>query len=236
MWRRIQPQKCTGVYRNGNVILIDYDIPVGTLVIDTTTVARRENLGFEFVQNGGNTVAITSVGLTNGNTRVEILLDSIPTGTDQRVRYAYTCPRGGAGFPRCGAAADSTTVGGNIRDSDNSVSAAIGSTGLPLHDWSVTFDAPVLGPLGGDAALVRERLSIYPNPAKNVLQVRLQQADGPILAITLCDLSGRALVRLTDATVLDWVDIDCSALPRGLYLLHAEFADGATLSRRVVLQ
>lgn len=44
--------------------------------------------------------------------------------------------------------ADQTTaplmVGGNLRDSDSSVSPAPGSTGRPLYNWAVAFDEPVL--------------------------------------------------------------------------------------------
>jgi hypothetical protein len=72
-------------------------------------------------------------------------LSAIPTGTNMQVRYAWTC-YGGYGGPlavECGQASDSTMVGGNIRDTDSSVSTAVDSTNLPLYDWGVTFDEPV---------------------------------------------------------------------------------------------
>jgi hypothetical protein len=67
------------------------------------------------VQTGGNTVAITDVALSGSGQQVRITLDSVPTGTDQLLRYAYTCYHGGTGYAACGNGEDSSAVGGNIR-------------------------------------------------------------------------------------------------------------------------
>ncbi len=136
-WNPLMP---TSSIRSGNTITISYAIPVGRLEIDTTRVAARANYGFTFTQTGGNNVSISSVQLVNDNTQVKITLSAIPTGSNQKIRYAWGC---GNYTWFCGGAATGWHVGGNIRDSDNSVSTAPGSTNLPLYNWSVAFEEPV---------------------------------------------------------------------------------------------
>lgn len=140
-WNPLMP---TSVSRSGNIITISYHNPYGTLAIDTTTVAMRPDYGFEFVQTDGNAVSIENVQLINNDSQVRITLSEEPNGSDQKVRYAWTCSGGYGGYPNCGGSLDSTRVGGNIRNTDSSVSPAPNSSGLPLYDWSVTFEEPVI--------------------------------------------------------------------------------------------
>jgi len=139
-WKPLSP---TTVVRDGNIVTINYHIPYGQLAIDTSNVAERTNYGFEFAQTDGNSVSISNVELTQSNTAVKITLSDVPTGTDQRIRYAWSCPGGYSGYPSCGGAQDATRVGGNIRDTDTTISSSSDSSGLPLYDWSVTFDEPI---------------------------------------------------------------------------------------------
>jgi hypothetical protein len=138
VWNPLMP---SSVNRIGAQVTVSYLIATGTLAIDTTNVAQRPNYGFEFVQTGGNSVSISSVALVNNNSQVLITLSGVPTGTDQRVRYAWSCPGGYGTW--CAEASDGTRVGGNIRDTDNSTASYSGSTGLPLYDWSVAFDQTI---------------------------------------------------------------------------------------------
>ena len=141
-WNPLMPK---AVHRVGKVITVDYHIPVGSLEIDTVLVARRPNFGFDFVQTGGNDVKIIDVQLIDGAKKVKITLDRVPTGSDERLRYGYTCYRGVVdGLANCGCGTDPLAVGGNIRDMDVQVSKAIGSTGLPLYNWGVTFEEAVV--------------------------------------------------------------------------------------------
>ena len=139
-----QPLRPTGASRSGNRITLSFLIPVGTLNLDTTTVAQRQNYGFEFVQTGGNSVSISNVTLSADKTQVYIDLSATPSGSNPRVRYAWTC-NDTITLPveACANAATANAVGGNIRDSDTSVSAAIGATGLPLYNWLITFEQSV---------------------------------------------------------------------------------------------
>ena len=145
VWNPLMP---TSIVRQNNVITVSYAIPVGTLAIDTTNVAQRPSDGFDFVQTGGNSVSISSVALTNNNTQVSITLSATPTGTSQQLRYAWRCYTSATS---CGEASNATMVGGNIRDTDSSVSPAVNGTGLPLYDWGVAFDEPVTASTTVDA-------------------------------------------------------------------------------------
>jgi len=137
-WNPLMP---SSILRSSNVIIANYNIPYGTLAIDTANVAERPDYGFEFTQAGGNSVSIDSVELINNNSQVKITLSDTPTGTDQHLRYAWSCY---VVASWCAQAGDATAVGGNIRDTDTSVSPSSGSTGLPLYDWSVSFNESIV--------------------------------------------------------------------------------------------
>lgn len=84
---------------------------------------------------------IQEVKLINNNTQIQITLDKEPDGTNQKLRYALSCI---TGFPRtCGGAQQAGYYGGNVRDSDTSVSPASDSTQIPLYNWSVAFEESI---------------------------------------------------------------------------------------------
>lgn len=149
IWNPLMP---TSISRTANIVTISFNIPVGSLNFDTSLVALRPNYGFDFLQTNGNEITITDVTLINNNTQVQITLSAIPTGTDQRIHYAWRCFQNQAvdatyltsTSANCGGADRPTYVGGNLRDSDNSVSPAIGSTGLPLYNWCVAFNKQII--------------------------------------------------------------------------------------------
>jgi hypothetical protein len=217
IWNPLMP---TAVIRTGNVITLDYHIPVGTLAIDTTTVVRRPNYGFEFLQTGGNNASITNVALINGNTQVQITLDSIPTGTDQKIRYACTCYHNGTnGLGWCGGSQDSTAVGGNIRDTDSLPSPAIGSSGIPLYDWGVAFEEPVVLPVVAVAESDALALTVYPNPTHTAFHVRLSESLASIQSLQLADLSGRVILNTGNPEGRFEASIRVEGVAPGLYLL-----------------
>ncbi len=127
-----QPLSPVTVWRAGKVIDAKFHVPAGHLAIDTSAVAQRTNYGFEYADSSSS-AAIESVQLLGTDT-VEIILNSTPTGTHQRLRYAY---RGVAGTKP--GAQNVGAVGGNLRDTDDTVS----QSGDHLYDWCVQFDKPV---------------------------------------------------------------------------------------------
>lgn len=149
-WDPLMPVSTT---ISGTTVTIDYHIPSGTLAIDTTNMAERDDYGFEFIQSGGSAISITGVALTDSNRKVAITLSAEPDGTDPRIRYAWNC----ANLPdtpawlTCGDPTDSGAKGGNIRDTDSTTSPSSTGTGTALYDWSVIFDEYITDPTHPEA-------------------------------------------------------------------------------------
>lgn len=232
-WNPLMPNL---VSRNSNIITVDFHIPVGALVLDTTTVAMRPDFGFEFAQTGGNAVTIDSVSLINNNSQVQITLSAEPTGTDQLLRYAYTCGWSVSGYATCGNSQDSTFNGGNIRDMDNSVSTAIGSTGLPLHNWCVAFEEPVQLFVVNVEEQVQPRLNVTPNPGNTFLKLGMQHEGGAPSAYTMSDLSGKVVSVWPNFAREDVLTVSIEGLPQGLYFITGMMEDGRKVVAKVIVE
>lgn len=102
-------------------------VPSPPLVLDTTNVTDPGNYGFEVFDDGGP-LAIASVAVTAPDT-VTITLSGEPTGTNRRIRHAWTGVPGNVSGPREGAR-------GNLRDSDATPSRSKHA----LYNWCVHFD------------------------------------------------------------------------------------------------
>jgi hypothetical protein len=125
-WDPLKPVK---IVRNGATITVDFAVPVPPLAIDTTRVLAQTNYGFEYADDTSS-ASISNVSLVDADT-ISITLNATPTGTNPRLRYAYTGVSGSwAGCDRAGSAR------GNIRDSDATPSLY----GNNLNNWLVHFD------------------------------------------------------------------------------------------------
>lgn len=127
-WTPLKPRSIT---RDGAVITAVFDVPVPPLVLDTTLVSNPGNYGFEFTDDSGSPPTIMQVQVTGPDT-VTITLSRVPTGGNQRLRYAYTGVPGNPAGPTTGPR-------GNLRDSDPTPSLY----GYTLYNWCVHFDKPV---------------------------------------------------------------------------------------------
>jgi hypothetical protein len=70
---------------------------------------------------------------------------------------------------------------------------------------------------------------VSPNPTQGSVRI---QADAPLRQVQLIDLQGRVLHSQT--LLAPQAEVDLSVLPSGIYLLRAQSAEGASVSRRVV--
>lgn len=75
-------------------------------------------------------------------------------------------------------------------------------------------------------------LSVFPNPATDLVRVSLMGAVGPVQA-TLLSTTGQQ-VRTVSFDVAQTTTLDVQALPAGTYLLRLKAADGQTYTQRVV--
>lgn len=135
---RWEPLRPLTAIRSAANIDVTFNVPVGSLVLDTTTVTERAGTvkGFEFVDDSGSTPAISSVTVLDADT-VRITLASTPTGTQasQKVRYALKGHDGVAPFNA------SEMARGNLRDSDTT--RAVFDPSLTLYNWCVPFEKTV---------------------------------------------------------------------------------------------
>jgi hypothetical protein len=80
-------------------------------------------------------------------------------------------------------------------------------------------------------------LDVFPNPAHNTLNVVLPAELQGTARITIADAQGRIVDQLRDATFNgDNGQIDISALPASIYLLTATDTQGASATRRFVVE
>jgi hypothetical protein len=129
-WRPLSPDSAV---RSGNIIDVNFHVPAGVLAFDTTLVSARTNYGFEYYDSTSS-ATISNVAILDDDT-VRITLSGVPTGANQRVRYAYTgVPGTNTGAQNAGSAA------GNLRDTDTYPSLY----GNTLYNWAVHFDEAIV--------------------------------------------------------------------------------------------
>ncbi|MFG1246808.1 hypothetical protein [Xanthobacter flavus] len=122
-WRPLRP---LSKIVQGDTCVVQFDVPVRPLVLDTSWVSDPGNYGFSLVDAGGSALSIASVSLV-GETGVRIVASAtISAGT--KVRYAWS--------PATGSNKSGRTTGarGCLRDSAG-LKLRDGKTGLPLHNW-----------------------------------------------------------------------------------------------------
>ncbi|GAB2947142.1 hypothetical protein GCM10027048_10200 [Hymenobacter coalescens] len=109
----------------------------------------------------------------------------------------------------------------------------LGGSFTELNNYSslslLSLRAPTVTAAKAPAA--EARLQAYPNPAHDVLRVRLARQPQRLV---LLDALGRP-VRTAATTRPSEATVDVRGLPRGLYLLRADYADGP-VTRRVLLE
>jgi hypothetical protein len=139
------PLRPSTITATNNVVTINFeggydDLPI---VFDTTNMAAKPNMGFEYTDSQADIPAITSVAIT-GDRQVQLTLNRNAQGT-ARVRYAYSCvPFTDAGPTALGG------IGGNLRDQDPTPSRITGQN--PLWNWCVGFDRSVTSITGSASA------------------------------------------------------------------------------------
>ena len=137
-WKPVMP---TQIVRAGNIIEAKFHVPVAPLIFDTNAVVAKSNYGFEYF-DATSSASISNVEIIGGDI-VRITLNQIPTGSSQKLRYAFTGVSGIKG------SRNTTAPSGNLRDSD-STPALYNDANVPvwagttLPNWSVTFDDTII--------------------------------------------------------------------------------------------
>jgi hypothetical protein len=125
-----QPLMPISKYKQGAVAVIEFNVPYGKLVFDTTLVAANTNYGFNLFDSSNNAITISSVSITGPSTVKIIAASTIPAGA--KLQYA---------FYGSGIAGRTTGPRGNLRDTQGS-SIVFDPSGLnyPAHNWCVMFE------------------------------------------------------------------------------------------------
>jgi hypothetical protein len=85
-----------------------------------------------------------------------------------------------------------------------------------------------------EIANVSKHLSVYPNPAKTVLNIEFNAAAGAVSTYNVMDITGRVLLN-GNATSNNFA-FDVNTLNPGLYFVNITLKDGSVATKRVVIE
>jgi len=117
---KFEPLRPLHVDRQGVVLSVRFNVPVGNLVIDNVTFTPRANAGLTLVDAANVNIGIVSATVT-GRDMLRVIAVTAPAA-GAKLRYAFT-------------------AGGNLRDSQGDTIVFAGA-GLnkPMHNWCVIFE------------------------------------------------------------------------------------------------
>jgi hypothetical protein len=103
---------------------------IASLAFDAASIFNAKiGKGFEFADS---TNSATVTGATASGSTVDVILSAAPTGTNRKIRYAWS----GNGKP-----GTSTGVGGSLRDTDADRALYYGDQ--QLYNWCPIFELPI---------------------------------------------------------------------------------------------
>ena len=84
--------------------------------------------------------------------------------------------------------------------------------------------------------IVTNELKVYPNPVKDITNLKITTGNNAKLRATITDISGRLVktVELIDPARIKTVQLDMSALNNGYYIITVIFSNGETLNSKVL--
>ena len=116
------------------------------------------------------------------------------------------------------------------------LSASQGSSNS-LNDQVEAFDVPQTPNCllaSADRALLDSGIVLYPNPAKQTLNISVTQASG-IANVSVFDINGRLMI--TKEISLDTTSIlDVSQITSGVYLVQVTAQEGFTKTSKLIIQ
>ncbi len=81
------------------------------------------------------------------------------------------------------------------------------------------------------------KLTVYPNPATNVIKVAMSKMDSKKMNISLFDFSGSNIThRMQRTNTDDEIVFSLHSLPRGIYLMKVNDGNGKSFTKKVVLR
>ena len=85
-------------------------------------------------------------------------------------------------------------------------------------------------------AFGNDALSVYPNPAKNIITYSIFEQQTRIYSVSLQNLQGQKVFEsFEENSLLKEHSMDVSAFPKGIYILHIQLED-KVLTGKIVLE
>lgn len=129
-WEPVYPKSWT---RAGNVINVQFNVPVAPLVFDTSTVTDPGQGGFSYTDDTASGITVTGVAVAADGVSVNVTLSGTGFGTNPRFRIAGTQVSNNSG-PVTGARS-------TLRDSDSEKGVL---SGTPLYNYACIFEGAIV--------------------------------------------------------------------------------------------
>lgn len=89
--------------------------------------------------------------------------------------------------------------------------------------------------VGLNESVLNDFISVYPNPATSNIKVSLDDSKSPITQINVLDITGRNVISLDNLNTHNQT-VSLSGLSTGMYLINITTANGATGTKRFLVQ
>lgn len=100
---------------------------------------------------------------------------------------------------------------------------------------SNSFNIKIEGATGLENADLSSFLKVFPNPAKEQVTVSMDLSKSPISTIAMIDVAGREISTLSNIHAHNY-SVNTAGLQSGIYFLNVTTENGATATKRVVIQ
>lgn len=121
-------------------------------------------------------------------------------------------------------------VGGTVVDQNTVQTITLTATDESGNESICTFDITVLSSLSVDDETLENVISIYPNPARDIVTLTNTGVQ-PITQITIFDSNGRILHAISNTNSIAERQLDISSYATGVYFVQIETTTASTVKR-----
>jgi extracellular elastinolytic metalloproteinase len=125
-------------------------------------------------------------------------------------------------------------VGGTILDQNTVQTVTITATDVSGNMSTCTFDITVLSSLGIDDETLNDVISIYPNPARDVITLT-NTGNQTITQISISDMNGRVIQMISNNNNTPSRQINIENYASGIYFVRIQTAT-ASVVKRIIKQ
>lgn len=253
----------TGCLANDSINITILQLPVVNLGSDTTQCAgtvllNAGNVGATFLWNDGSSLQTLNVS-TNGNYYVTVSNALGCSTTDTILVTINPLPVVGfVAFPSavCTQSAAFTLTGGSPAGGVYSGTGVTGSTfdpataGVGTHPLTYTITSATTGCVnsssqnilindctGIEESLLENSLSIYPNPATEMVNLNITNVNSSAISIVIMDMQGKVVYSISEKTNAAAYNkqVNISELAKGFYYIKVA-TETETTTKKLIVQ